>query len=118
MDQPFLELPQRQTVYLHLWWMTTAVDYLVLVTISEFRTILGLAYCLCWLISSNFSLYFRVLGPNKRNQVLSGIYNGEEVSVYAHFSSGGYAMIMGIILAFSLTVPGAVLSSAFYPASR
>lgn len=56
-----------------------------------------------------------VVSPYSRQQVLSGIYDGDEVSVYAHSASGGYSMILGIILTFSLTFPGAVLSSAFLP---
>mmetsp|Transcript_22129 Transcript_22129/g.48128 ORF Transcript_22129/g.48128 Transcript_22129/m.48128 type:complete len:1680 (-) Transcript_22129:165-5204(-) len=49
-------------------------------------------------------------------RVLSGIYDGnQEVSIFANFSSGGYGMVFGIICVFSLTLPGAVLSSAFLP---
>ena len=48
-------------------------------------------------------------------EVLAGTYNGDAVSVYAHPASGGYAMLLGIMVIFSLTTPGAVLSSAFFP---
>jgi len=49
-------------------------------------------------------------------EVLSyNLDDGTDVSIYAYFSSGGYGMILGIIFAFSLTFPGAVLSTAFLP---
>jgi hypothetical protein len=51
-----------------------------------------------------------VVHPAFKNLVLSGQYNGEEVNVYAHQGAGGYGMMFGIILVFSLTFPGAVLS--------
>lgn len=50
-----------------------------------------------------------------RVEVLAGTYNDDMVSVYAHPASGGYVMLLGIIAIFSLTTPGAVLSSAFFP---
>jgi hypothetical protein len=53
---------------------------------------------------------FRTVHPASRVQVISGLYDGEEVTVYAHQGSGGYGMMLGIILVFSLTMPGAVLS--------
>lgn len=39
-----------------------------------------------------------------------GQYDGEDVTIYAHQKAGGYGMMFGIILVFSLTFPGAVLS--------
>ena len=48
-------------------------------------------------------------------EVLAGTYNGDAVSVYAHPASGGFVMLIGIMVIFSLTTPGAVLSSAFFP---
>jgi hypothetical protein len=53
--------------------------------------------------------------PNSRAEVITGTYNGDAVSVYAHPASGGYVMILGIVVMFSLTTPGAVLSSSFLP---
>jgi len=52
---------------------------------------------------------------NAYNPILSGFQDGNDVSVYSHFASGGYEMIVGIIFAFTLTFPGAVLSTAFLP---
>ena len=40
----------------------------------------------------------------------AGSYKGEDVTLYAHQAAGGYGMILGIVIMFSLTLPGAVLS--------
>ena len=56
-----------------------------------------------------------VISPYDRNSILSGTSNGTDVTIYAYLGSGGYGMIFGIILVFSLTFPGAVLSTAFLP---
>ena len=57
-----------------------------------------------------------IVNPRSRNQVLSGLdADGNEVSVYAHSAPGGYGLVLAIIIVFSLTLPGAVLSSAFLP---
>lgn len=45
----------------------------------------------------------------------AGSYKGEDVTLYAHQAAGGYGMILGIVIMFSLTLPGAVLSSSFLP---
>lgn len=42
-------------------------------------------------------------------------FGGEEVTVSAHTGTGGYQFIFGIIVIFTLTAPGSVLSSAFLP---
>lgn len=60
-----------------------------------------------------------VLHPSDREEVLSGISSdGNQVSVFAHVAAGNYGMIFGIICIFSLTLPGAVLSSAFLPGHK
>ncbi len=64
------------------------------------------------------SLCFSVVHPNSRVEVLAGMYNGDTVSVYAHPASGGYVMMLGIVVIFSLTTPGAVLASSFLPGFR
>ena len=56
-----------------------------------------------------------VVSPYSRREVLTGQYNGNDVSVYAHFDSGGYEFIFGIVVVWALTYPGAVLSTAFLP---
>lgn len=56
-----------------------------------------------------------VVESDRRVEVLAGTYNNNTVSVYAHPASGGYVLLFGIIAMFSLTTPGAVLSSAFFP---
>ncbi|KAL9186661.1 hypothetical protein ACHAXT_005899 [Thalassiosira profunda] len=48
-------------------------------------------------------------------EVLSWMDDGTEATVYAHIAPGGYELVLGIIVVFSLTFPGAVLSSAFLP---
>mmetsp|Transcript_2306 Transcript_2306/g.4967 ORF Transcript_2306/g.4967 Transcript_2306/m.4967 type:complete len:1771 (+) Transcript_2306:192-5504(+) len=53
--------------------------------------------------------------PGYSEPVLSVFSEEESVSVYAYMAPGGYGMIFAIIVVFSLTVPGAVLSSAFLP---
>jgi ABC-type multidrug transport system ATPase subunit len=50
--------------------------------------------------------------------VLSGSFKGNDVSVSAQISPGSYGMVIGIIVFFSLTFPGAVLSSAFLPGNK
>lgn len=55
------------------------------------------------------------MNPWNQRQVLGGTNDDGEVSVYAYFAPGGYEMIFGIIFAFSLAAPGAVLSTAFLP---
>jgi hypothetical protein len=40
------------------------------------------------------------------------------VTVYAHQGSCGYGIIFVIILAFSMTFPGAVMSTSFLPGQR
>lgn len=57
-----------------------------------------------------------IISQYYEKEVLSySLEDGTDVSIYAYFSSGGYGMILGIIFAFSLTFPGAVLSTAFLP---
>lgn len=56
-----------------------------------------------------------VIHPSSRVEVFSGIYEGSDATVYAYPSAGGYEMIFGIIVVFSLSFPGSVLSSAFLP---
>lgn len=65
-------------------------------------------------------MYFniRTIHPAFRTPVISGQNYGEDVTVYAHQGAGGYGIMFGIILAFSLTFPGAVLSSSFLPGYR
>ncbi len=50
--------------------------------------------------------------------VLAGSFKGNDVSVSAHIAPGSYGMVIGIIIFFSLTFPGAVLSSAFFPGTK
>ena len=50
--------------------------------------------------------------------VLAGSFKGNDVSVSAHIAPGSYGMVIGIIVFFSLTFPGAVLSSAFLPGTK
>ena len=56
--------------------------------------------------------------PSWRNAVLSGQHNGEDVTIYAHQGASGYGLIFAIIVVFSLSMPGAVLSSSFLPGYR
>ena len=58
------------------------------------------------------------ISPYSRIEVLSGTYQGNDVSVYAHQASGGYEMIIGIIFVFASTFPGTVLVSSFLPGNR
>jgi len=50
--------------------------------------------------------------------VLAGSFKGNDVAVSAHIAPGSYGMVIGIIIIFSLTFPGAVLSSAFLPGTK
>jgi len=47
--------------------------------------------------------------------IFSTQYEGERVSVSAHTGPAGYGFVFGIIVIFTLTAPGSVLSSAFLP---
>jgi len=50
------------------------------------------------------------------NQIL--VFSGDDVQVFAHMGSEGYWMILIIILTYSMTFPGAALSSYFLPGHR
>lgn len=47
------------------------------------------------LCAANFS--FRTIRYD-RKEVLSGVYDGNEVTVFAHVSPGGYEMILGELI--------------------
>jgi hypothetical protein len=50
--------------------------------------------------------------------VLAGSFKGNDVSVSAQIATRSYGMVIGIIIFFSLTFPGAVLSSALLPENK
>ena len=60
----------------------------------------------------------RTIHPSWRTTVLSGQHNGEDVTVYAHPGASGYGLVFAIIVVFSLSSPGTVLSSSFLPGYR
>jgi len=56
-----------------------------------------------------------VISPNR---IFSTQFEGEEVYVSAHAGPAGYQFIFAIIVIFTLTAPGSVLSSAFLPGHK